>query len=87
MLSRSSTSHSFTALNAHIAVLDAQQTLQAVTNIEKAAAADSASNGDKKRKAVSQDSKGVGKLKKANIKGMSKISSFFAPPGKKKEVN
>ena len=34
------------------------------------------SNG-KKRKATNQVSKGVEKLKKANVKGMSKISSFF----------
>lgn len=31
----------------------------------------------KKRKATGQESMGVTKLKKANIKGMSKLSSFF----------
>ena len=33
----------------------------------------------KKRKAAVQASKGVEKLKKANTKGMAKLSSFFKP--------
>lgn len=41
----------------------------------KAADAGSGSGAEKKRK--KQESKGVEKLKKANIKGMATISSFF----------
>jgi len=36
-----------------------------------------AEDNGKKRKAVAKGSMGVEKLKKANINGMSKISSFF----------
>ena len=75
---------SYTALNAHITALEAQQTLQTIINTEKAATNDNeAGTGNKKRKATTQASKGVEKLKKANIKGMAKISSFFGQPGKK----
>ena len=66
---------SFTALESHIKTLEITD---AVIQESKAAKKlESQEQEGKKRKATVQGSKGVEKLKKANIKGMAKISSFF----------
>ena len=72
---------SFTALNAHIAALDALSTApinesKSGKGGQKGKENDKDAKDGKKRKAGSQGT-GVEKLKKANIKGMSKLSSFF----------
>ena len=43
----------------------------------KPRAADAVEDGGKKRKAKSKGSQGVERLKKANISGMAKLSTFF----------
>jgi ribonuclease H2 subunit B len=72
---------SFTALDTHIRVLkdeDVAAALAAAPTKKKSRAADEIEDGDgKKRKAKTKPSQGVEKLKKANLSGMSKISSFF----------
>ncbi|PAV18546.1 ribonuclease h2 subunit b [Pyrrhoderma noxium] len=73
------TKFNFSELNNHVAALEAAQIVQEPSTGKKKPQKPTAqedSNG-KKRKATNQVSKGVEKLKKANVKGMSKISSFF----------
>lgn len=71
---------SFTALTAHLAALAAAEAAACPApaptdskgKVKKETAAET-----KKRKAGTQGSRGVETLKKANTKGMSKMSSFF----------
>ena len=70
---------SFVALDAHITALYNENILaikQANGNVDKQNDQEAEGNG-RKRKAAAQGSKGVEKLKKANIKGMAKLSTFF----------
>ena len=70
---------SFTALDAYIKALkdeDAANTIAGAPG-KKTRGADVVEDGGKKRKAKSKGSQGVEKLKKANVSGMAKISSFF----------
>lgn len=70
---------SFTALEAHVGALKESSLSEAVPAASKKGTdADGNNETDgKKRKAATQGSKGVEKLKKANIKGMAKLSNFF----------
>ena len=72
---------SLARLDAHVRVLAREQTLvasesNAGTKKLKAGPA-TAPEGNKKRKKESKGSHGVERLKKANVSGMSKLSSFF----------
>lgn len=72
---------SLARLDAHVRVLAREQTLvasesNADTKKLKAGPA-TAPEGNKKRKKESKGSQGVERLKKANVSGMSKLSSFF----------
>lgn len=72
---------SLTKLDAHVRALAEEQTLlasenNAVTKKSKAGTA-TVSEGSKKRKKEGKGSHGVEKLKKANVSGMSKLSTFF----------
>ena len=69
---------SFTPLDAHIKALKDEEAASALAGApaKKARAADGEDDG-KKRKAKAKGSQGVEKLKKANVSGMAKISSFF----------
>lgn len=80
--------NSFAELDTHLLAIHAEQTAieefnaQAVPKPKKGKAP-SQKKGDpaeKKRKAPARASNGVEKLKKANVKGMAKISSFFQKP-------
>ena len=79
---------SFAELDAHLLAIQAEQTAIEELNARadpkpKTRKAQSQTKGDpaeKKRKAPAKASNGVEKLKKANIKGMAKISSFFQKP-------
>ena len=71
---------SFTTLDAHIKVLkdeDVANALAGAPGKKKSRAADEMEDDGKKRKAKTKASQGVEKLKKANVSGMAKISSFF----------
>jgi ribonuclease H2 subunit B len=71
---------SFTTLEAHIKALKDEEVANALAGApgkKKSRAADEMEDDGKKRKAKAKGSQGVEKLKKANISGMSKISSFF----------
>lgn len=75
-------SPSFTALDAHRKMIQDEAMSLAAGKMNAVEARESQDNskeekdgGDKKRKA--KTSVGVEKLKKANIKGMAKLSSFF----------
>jgi ribonuclease H2 subunit B len=71
---------SFSKLDAHLqTLLDESTTIaNAHTNTSKSKSKDNENvNDDKKRKNKSKTSQGVDKLKKANINGMAKMSSFF----------
>ena len=72
---------SFTTLDAHIKALKDEEVALALANApkkKKSRAGDEIGDDDgKKRKAKSKASQGVEKLKKANVSGMAKISSFF----------
>lgn len=69
---------SFSALNAHIEALKAASMAIEPQNTSKDENGDSQmEKGGKKRKAAGQASRGVEKLKKVNVKGMAKLSSFF----------
>lgn len=70
---------SFTPLDAHIKALKDQEIANTLAGAQKKKprAADGVEDGGKKRKAKSKASQGVEKLKKANVSGMAKISSFF----------
>lgn len=73
--------HSLTKLDAHVKALAKEQSLLASDNdvITKKSKAGTAtiSEGSKKRKKEGKGSHGVEKLKKANVNGMSKLSTFF----------
>ena len=74
-MSESNNIHSFSDLEAH---LESMRIIEdAVMQDTKAKKEDAQEAEGKKRKAATQKSRGVEKLKKANIKGMSKLSSFF----------
>lgn len=76
------TCSSFVGLNDYLCSMKEEALSVAVaesTNVKKAKT-DSAGQDSKKRKAVVQASKGVEKLKKANVKGMAKLSTFFKKP-------
>ena len=73
---------SFAALDAHMKVLKEEAMALAAVNMNAVEARESRDSkedkdtgGDKKRKA--KESTGVEKLKKANTKGMAKLSTFF----------
>jgi ribonuclease H2 subunit B len=70
---------SFTPLDAHIKALKDEEAAIALASApaKKPRAADVVDGDGKKRKAKSKASQGVEKLKKANVSGMAKISSFF----------
>jgi ribonuclease H2 subunit B len=71
---------SFTTLDAHIKALKDEEIANALAGApakKKSRAADEIEDGGKKRKAKTKASQGVEKLKKANVSGMAKISSFF----------
>ncbi|KZT70988.1 hypothetical protein DAEQUDRAFT_688381 [Daedalea quercina L-15889] len=78
--------YDFAALNTHLIAIQAEQTAIAESSApapkaRKAKAQNQKSDAaEKKRKAASKSSNGVEKLKKANVKGMAKISSFFQKP-------
>lgn len=80
--------HSFAELDTHFLVIQAEQTAIEKLNARaapkpKKGKGKSQTKGEpveKKRKAPVKASHGVEKLKKANIDGMSKISSFFQKP-------
>ena len=69
---------SFSALTAHVTALKEADAVHETTTSNGAAQKEQANeslNG-KKRKAGGRESTGIAKLKKANINGMSKLSSF-----------
>ena len=70
---------SFTPLDAHIKALKDEEAASALAGApaKKSRAADVVDDDGKKRKAKIKSSQGVEKLKKANVSGMAKISSFF----------
>jgi ribonuclease H2 subunit B len=74
---------SFTTLDAHIKALKDEEAAIALAGApgrkkKSRAAADEIEDDDgKKRKAKTKASQGVEKLKKVNLSGMTKISSFF----------
>ncbi|KZT08343.1 uncharacterized protein LAESUDRAFT_697204 [Laetiporus sulphureus 93-53] len=83
----------YSSLLAKFDFAELQSYLQAIQTEQAAAAAEATNSGnakkskskngdtaEKKRKAQSKASQGVEKLKKANVKGMAKISSFFQKP-------
>ena len=80
--------HSFAELDTHLIAIQSEQTAIEELNAQaapkpKKGKAQSQKKGDpteKKRKAPAKASHGVEKLKKANIKGMATISSFFQKP-------
>jgi ribonuclease H2 subunit B len=71
---------SFKALDDHIAKMDAERAPLAMTSTnskkKKLGKEPSTDTSDKKRK-KSTVSNGVEKLKKVNVEGMAKLSSFF----------
>ncbi|KAH7888527.1 ribonuclease H2, subunit B [Phlebopus sp. FC_14] len=74
-------SYDFTKLDEHLKALQADQMMVPPDNGATAKNAKSASatdDGSKKRKKDTKASQGVEKLKKANVSGMSKLSSFFS---------
>ena len=70
---------SFTLLDAHVKALKDEEIAIALAGapVTKPRVTDVVEGDGKKRKAKSKASQGVEKLKKANISGMSKISTFF----------
>lgn len=70
---------SFTKLDAYLKAMHDEATLAVVSaNTSKAKKVKNEEKADdKKRKATANVSQGVDKLKKANINGMAKMSSFF----------
>ncbi|KLO16903.1 hypothetical protein SCHPADRAFT_913867 [Schizopora paradoxa] len=77
----------FSALDAHIEELDRANLALTIQESDKGAKKSKAQkpeeNAGGKRKAAAQGSKGVEKLKKANVKGMAKLSTFFQKPAAK----
>ncbi|KAH9935311.1 ribonuclease H2, subunit B [Fomitopsis serialis] len=81
------TQYDFAALDAHLQTIQAEQMASIEdTPIPKAkrgkAQSQTGEAAEKKRKAPAKASTGVEKLKKVNVNGMSKISSFFQKPAK-----
>ena len=76
---------SLSKLDAHLKALATEQSLLASENTavtkKSKAGAPSVQEGTKKRKKDSRSSQGVEKLKKANVSGMSKLSTFFTKKG------
>jgi len=71
-------SYDFTKLDTYLRTLNDETVALANTNTSKAKSKDNAKgDDDKKRKNKSKASQGIDKLKKANINGMAKMSSFF----------
>ncbi|KAH7929852.1 hypothetical protein BV22DRAFT_1080099 [Leucogyrophana mollusca] len=74
-------SYEFTKLDAHLKGVHDEQLAQVVaskpTKAKAVKATPSTEEGGKKRKNQTKSSQGVEKLKKANVNGMSKLSSFF----------
>lgn len=71
---------SFTRFDAHIKALKDEEVANALVGApgkKKSRAAGEVDDDGKKRKAKTKASQGVEKLKKVNVSGMSKISSFF----------
>lgn len=68
--------HSFTKLDAYLQTLQ-DENIPVAANTAKTKVKDTDNVDDKKRKLKSKASQGVDKLKKANISGMAKMSSFF----------
>ena len=70
---------SFTPLDAYVKSLKDEESAIALAGAPgtKSRAADAVEDGGKKRKAKSKGSQGVERLKKANISGMAKLSTFF----------
>ncbi|KAF8517650.1 ribonuclease H2, subunit B [Gautieria morchelliformis] len=79
MTSKLIASHDFAALEAHIQALTDETNLPNPTCPTPTL---KVNENEKKRKAVSQSSKGVSKLMKVNTTGMSKISTFFKKQAK-----
>ncbi|EMD37888.1 hypothetical protein CERSUDRAFT_114528 [Gelatoporia subvermispora B] len=74
-------SYDFAPLDAYLKTLREEEATLAAADMSKVemreSQTQSSASGDKKRKGQTKASYGVEKLKKANVKGMSKISSFF----------
>ena len=71
---------SFTKLDSYLQTLHDENAALAAANTNTSKAKSKANDkgdDDKKRKNKSKASQGVDKLKKANINGMAKMSSFF----------
>lgn len=68
-------SSSFTDLDAFMKRLE-EESMATTAKSGKGAQTSKDTNGDKKRKSA-KGSQGVEKLKKANVKGMAKLSTFF----------
>lgn len=77
----------FAALDAHIQELDRSSLALSIQesgkDSKKSQVQQTEESSGSKRKAAAQGSKGVDKLKKANIKGMAKLSTFFQKPAAK----
>ncbi|THH21340.1 hypothetical protein EW146_g201 [Bondarzewia mesenterica] len=71
--------YDFSALDAHLKALQDEAAALALANapIVKAKKTNAGGEDEKKRKAKAKGSQGVEKLKKTNVNGMAKISSFF----------
>jgi len=71
--------YDFTPLDAYVKALKDEESAIALAGApgKRPRAADVVEDGGKKRKAKSKASQGVEKLKKANISGMAKLSTFF----------
>lgn len=70
---------SFTRLDAHIKALKDEEAAMALASTPAVKARVAAATGDdgKKRKGKTKGSQGVEKLRKVDVSGMAKISSFF----------
>jgi ribonuclease H2 subunit B len=69
---------SFTKLDVYLRTLHEETATLAVSHSNSSKSKDKEKDaGDKKRKNSSKTPQGVDKLKKANINGMAKMSSFF----------
>ncbi|KAI0254053.1 ribonuclease H2, subunit B [Lactifluus subvellereus] len=71
--------YDFTLLDAHVKALKDEEVAMALagTPVVKARVAVAAEDDGKKRKAKTKASQGVGKLRKVDVSGMAKISTFF----------
>ena len=75
--------HSFAALETHLKLLQAESAAHAAAEMSKMEIKESktgaATKGAAGKKRKAAGSTGVEKLKKANTKGMAKLSTFFQP--------